>query len=110
MECELIYCNTNLIYYINNSDLIPGNNYYIEDSETSDNYWYLKFKRHSGSRNQYNWFTCLDEPKCTLKFNQTYKYYIKISHEEYKKKIREKYDATCLNIVLKRVVNENFQW
>ena len=33
-----------------------------------------------------------------------------ISEEEYKIKVKEKYDATCLNIVLKRLVDESFQW
>ena len=36
-----------------------------------------------------------------------YKY---ISDEEYWAKVKEKYDAKCLNIVLKRLVNEYFEW
>lgn len=101
--------NTNLIKYINHSHLISGENYYIQDTESSD-YWYLKFKRHSGARNQYNWFTSLHDPNVTLKFNQTYQCYIKISAEEYNKKLREKYYAKCLDIVLKRLIDESFVW
>ena len=33
-----------------------------------------------------------------------------VSEEEYRVKIKEKYDAKCLNIVLKRLVNETFEW
>ena len=36
-----------------------------------------------------------------------YKY---ISDEEYWEKVKEKYDVKCLNIVLKRLVNETFEW
>ena len=33
-----------------------------------------------------------------------------VSQEEYWKKIKEKYDAKCLDIVLKRLVDESFEW
>ena len=32
-----------------------------------------------------------------------------ISKEEYFKKVKEKYDSKCLNIILKRLVDESFQ-
>jgi hypothetical protein len=37
-------------------------------------------------------------------------FYRYVSPEEYNKKVKEKYDATCLDIVLKRLVNETFTW
>lgn len=33
-----------------------------------------------------------------------------ISKEEYWAKVKEKYDTKCLDIVLKRLVDESFQW
>ncbi len=33
-----------------------------------------------------------------------------VSEEEYYAKVKEKYDAKCLDIVLKRLVDESFQW
>ena len=36
--------------------------------------------------------------------------YKRVSHEDFLKKRKEKYDHTCLNIVLKRLVNETFEW
>lgn len=33
-----------------------------------------------------------------------------ISKEEYRTKLKEKYNQTCLDIVLKRLVDESFQW
>jgi len=37
-------------------------------------------------------------------------YYKYVSKEEYFEKLKEKYDAKCLNIVLKRLIDESFQW
>jgi len=37
-------------------------------------------------------------------------FYRYVSNEEYKKKVREKYNNTCLDIVLKRLVDESFDW
>jgi hypothetical protein len=36
--------------------------------------------------------------------------YRDVSEEEYRKKLKEKYDAKCLDIVLKRLVDESFEW
>ena len=37
-------------------------------------------------------------------------YYRLITKEEYWEKVKEKYDAKCLDIVLKRLVDESFEW
>ena len=42
-----------------------------------------------------------------LDLNDFYRY---VSKEEYRAKLKEKYDATCLNIILKRLVNDDFHW
>jgi hypothetical protein len=42
-----------------------------------------------------------------LDLNDFYRY---VNREEYYAKVKEKYDATCLNIVLKRLVNDDFRW
>ena len=33
-----------------------------------------------------------------------------VSEEEYRTKVKENYDAKCLDIVLKRLVDESFEW
>jgi hypothetical protein len=33
-----------------------------------------------------------------------------VSEEEYRAKVKEKYDAKCLDVVLKRLVDESFEW
>ncbi len=42
-----------------------------------------------------------------LELNDFYRY---VSREEYYEKLKEKYDQTCLNIVLRRLVDESFRW
>ena len=42
-----------------------------------------------------------------LSVMRVYRY---VSEEEYWAKVKEKYDANCLNIILKRLVDESFQW
>ena len=37
-------------------------------------------------------------------------FYRYVSTEEYREKIREKYNSTCLNIVLKQLIDESFDW
>ena len=39
--------------------------------------------------------------------NQYYRY---ISKKEYQAKLKIKYDAKCLDIILKRLVDESFEW
>ena len=36
--------------------------------------------------------------------------YRSVSKEEFYAKVKEKYDAKVLNIILKRLINESFQW
>ena len=33
-----------------------------------------------------------------------------VNEEEYWAKVKEKYDSKCLDIVLKRLINESFEW
>jgi hypothetical protein len=39
-----------------------------------------------------------------------YNFYRYVTKHEYYTKVKEKYDDKCLNIVLKRLVNEHFEW
>ena len=44
-----------------------------------------------------------------LQLNEV-KIYRHVSQEEYYTKLKKKYDDKCLNSVLKRLVNEHFEW
>jgi hypothetical protein len=47
--------------------------------------------------------------KCLIQINEwtIYRY---VSNEEYKEKLKQKYNDTCLNIILKQLVDESFVW
>jgi len=42
-----------------------------------------------------------------LELNDFYRY---VSKEDYHAKVKEKYDSKCLNIILKRLIDESFEW
>ena len=56
------------------------------------------------------WFDDPDGPYGYLLHLNQIKIYRYVSDEEFLKKRKEKYDIKCLNIVLKRLVNETFEW
>jgi len=56
------------------------------------------------------WFDDPDRPYGYLLHLTEIKIYRYVSNEEFLKKRKEKYDNNCLNIVLKRLVNETFEW
>ena len=53
------------------------------------------------------WLTTILNIKLYLTFYHFYRY---VSKYQYYMALKEKYDAKCLNIILKRLVNENFEW
>jgi hypothetical protein len=56
------------------------------------------------------WFDDPHKPYGYLLHLHQIKIYKYISKQEYYAKLKEKYDNKCLNIVLKRIVNETFEW
>jgi len=42
--------------------------------------------------------------------NRLYHFYRYVSRHEYYTALKEKYEVNCMNIVLKRLVNETFEW
>ena len=47
----------------------------------------------------------------TFQLNENlYYFYRYVSEYQYYMALKEKYNQTCLNIILKRLVNENFEW
>ena len=53
------------------------------------------------------WVTTLLDIRVYLQFYHFYRY---VTKEEYRTKLKEKYDAKCLDIILKRLVNDDFRW
>jgi hypothetical protein len=91
--------------------LIPGEFYLLKSSIANIRIRKARMIRYTNIK--YEEATCLfDAPTygmCLMEVHlwTIYRY---VSCEEYKEKVREKYDVTCLNIVLKRLVNETFTW
>jgi hypothetical protein len=56
------------------------------------------------------WFDDPDKPYGYLLHLYEIKIYKYITKKEYYAKLKEKYDAKCLNSVLKNLVNEHFEW
>ena len=48
--------------------------------------------------------------KSSYTLDISWQYYRVVPEKEYIKKVRDKYNETVLNIVLKRLVNEEFIW
>jgi len=92
-------------------DLLPGEFYYIKSpicrranigKARMIRYIDLRYEEATGVFDA-NFGKCLIELRC-------WTFYRYVSRYEYKEKLREKYNETCLNIVLKRLVNESFAW
>ena len=95
-------------------DLIPGEYYFIRNDRLNEVYVKQLFLRYTDLYYSppiglfYGKINMNDERSLMrLDLLTFYRY---VSPEEYREKIKEKYDATCLDIVLKRLVNETFTW
>lgn len=118
-----------MIELVNPRKLIYGKKYYMKrchrDSTDIIFYGYMEYDAQidSDSENDiemdnFAWVKCLksitnsvivsnDIIEIDIDMNDFYRY---VSKEEFYKKVKEKYDVKCLNIVLKRLVDETFVW
>lgn len=84
------------MYFIKNRDFIMGEVLFAKYHQTnSQPFIVFRYPYNSG----YSYVRVKDI--------SVYRY---ISEEEYWTKVKEKYDTKCLNIVLKRLIDESFQW
>jgi hypothetical protein len=100
-----------MIKKIDGWDLIPGELYIIKSIGGAITIGEVKFVRYT-ERNYERPVGLFDAHilgMCLINHND-WVFYTFVSSEEYKKKIREKYDSTCLDIILKRLINETFTW
>lgn len=95
-------------------DLIPGEYYFIRNDRLKEVYTKQLFLRYTDitySRPVGLFYgkinTNVEKSLMRIDLLTFYRY---VSPEEYREKIKEKYNETCLNIVLKRLVNESFTW
>lgn len=99
-----------MLEHVNGNNLIVGNYYYIKCEKENRHIKFLEYDILGGIR----FAVCLyinniiylySDNKYSV--NRYYKY---ISKKEFLKKVKEKYDAKCLDIVLKRLIDESFIW
>jgi hypothetical protein len=94
-----------MLELIDGNDLIINDYYYVKCKKENRHVQFLEYHILGGT----NFAVCLhmNNVICLYTHNRYYKY---ISKKDYFEKLKEKYDAKCLNIVLKRLVDESFQW
>jgi hypothetical protein len=83
------------MYFIKNHQFIIGEVLFSTYHKSSQPFIVFKYPYRSG----YSYVK--------IKDISVYRY---VSEQEYWAKVKEKYDAKCLNIVLKRLVDESFRW
>ena len=100
-----------------NSGFVKGETYYVKKKGNFGYFAYFNFIMGDLLFDDYNysktgaWFDIPHKGGECYYFELNdiiiYRY---ITKKEYFAKVKEKYDSTCLNIVLKRLVNETFEW
>ena len=82
------------------SNLIPGQQYFVVNPDkTIGKATFLRFTRQLGLFYTHEY--------CFLSIN-LFTFYRVVSSEEYRMKLKEKYDETVLNIILKRLIDPNW--
>jgi len=104
-----------MLEFTQSNKLIKGEKYFVKRKKIyvhtikRDNYYGI-FDGYNEIFEGFGWFKSFnvyDLVELDLCLNEFYRY---ISKEEYYEKLKEKYDSKCLNIILKRLVDESFQW
>jgi hypothetical protein len=91
-------------------DMKEGEMYFVKKKEyIMGELIFVNYKTHSTGK-QFATFTFPYMSGYTQTWLNIISIYRYVSQEEYWTKVKQKYDSTCLDIVLKRVVNEHFEW
>ena len=83
------------------SNLIPGQQYCIVNPDKTIKGTFLRFTRQLALFYTHEY--------CFLSIN-LFTFYRLVSPQEYRLKLKEKYDATVLNIILKKLIDPSFTW
>ena len=92
-------------------ELINGEKYYVKRKKRRN----MNIKNFHGIFNGsdfegFVWFKICNDLNDSIELDaQLNTFYRCVSKEEFYAKMKEKYDAKCLNIILKRLVDESFQ-
>jgi hypothetical protein len=100
-----------MLQEIDGWDLIPGQLYFIQNHILNTTVGKATMIRYTdiGHTRPIGLFNAESCGPCLIRVDiLTFFRYVSI--EEYKQKLKQKYDATCLDIILKRIINETFTW
>lgn len=99
-----------MIELVDKYTLIKGETYYVKRKprylQNAKNFE-CTFHCYNDEFEGFAWVMTPIPMELDLDLNEFYRY---ISKKEYDAKVKEKYDATCLDIILKRIVNDDFCW
>jgi len=99
-----------VLFELANTDkLIKGQKYYIKDNEGYIKVYARFCSYYDEKETSEGLFSAHANYTFVNDFDQSIVYRC-ISREEFYKKVKEKYDAKCLNIILKRLIDDMFEW
>lgn len=90
--------------------LVPGETYRVKHYERE--LGYLTFNRYEGNRVSDKEHIVGTIPMSTIRiriFTENHTFSRQISEEEYRAKLKEKYEQTATDTVLKRLIDSNFK-
>jgi hypothetical protein len=103
-----------MIELVDKYTLIKGETYYVKRKNRFRHSRHIKnfdciFDGYNKEFEDFVWVKMSNvlDIELALDLNEFYRY---VTKEEYYAKLKEKYDGTCLNIILKRLVDESFVW
>jgi hypothetical protein len=99
-----------MIELVDKYTLVKGDTYYVKRIKKFLqilNQYECIFDRYNDDGFLWVKMSTFIDIELNLEWNDFYRY---VSREEYYAKVKEKYDATCLDIILKRLVNDDFCW
>jgi coproporphyrinogen III oxidase len=94
-----------MLELIDGNHLIMNNYYYVKCKKENRHVQFLEYDNIRGVN--FAICLCMNHVICLYTHNRYYKY---VTKKDFLKKVKEKYDAKCLDIVLKRLVDESLEW
>ena len=96
-----------MLEYVDGNNLIVDNYYYVKCEKENRHIKFLEYNTLTPRSTRFAICLHINNVVCLYTHNRYYKY---ITKKDYFKKMKEKYDAKCLDIVLKRLIDESFEW
>lgn len=85
---------------------LKNNLYYVKTDTETKGLVFMKYMYHDEIVAVFTYPYIMCYENIEIKRISVYRF---VSKEEYYEKVKEKYDAKCLNIILKRLLDESFQ-